>query len=215
MSAISIGCGQCTKAWFAWPPTQHNENTFYPQSSAAEGMSKNGETFQFATIAPRLQGGQLVIAGPRDAVYLPAGWIHSVLTLEGSYLIGLTFTCLSQLDTLLRCFRLEAQSCQSTTDQKHTLIMIAATLDLALQSLHLADIYEALRVYLGLIDVLNQGISERGLDWGRPVINKLTKVIVSYTNRATATFPESCPCGKQSPDGATHFRAHFPSEHTL
>ena len=72
MSALSIGCDPCTKAWQAWPPTEHNENTFYPQSFAAQDKSKKGEKFRFTTIAPMFQGGQLVIARPTDA-YLPAG----------------------------------------------------------------------------------------------------------------------------------------------
>jgi hypothetical protein len=155
----------------------------------------------------------VVIAGPGDAVYLPAGWIYCVLTLEGSLLVGLTFTCLEQLETLIRCFGLEADFCHSTADQQPTLLMIADTFEVALQSQNLPDIEHALRVYLRFVDVLVQGKGLRNLKWAVRGINRLTKIVRSYTTKDTATFPVSCPCGTQKLGGITHFRSHFPSRH--
>lgn len=95
---------------------------------------KNGERLCFDVIAPKLKKGQVFIAGSQHAIYLPAGWIHCVLTLEGSSLIGMTITCSERLKMLLKCLQLEVEYCQSTTDLTDTLSMITETLGFLLST---------------------------------------------------------------------------------
>ncbi|PVH83851.1 hypothetical protein DL98DRAFT_615218, partial [Cadophora sp. DSE1049] len=80
---ISSPLGQCRKLWLIFPPTASNL-----------GLMKkaDGQRAKLDRIGKELEGGLVLTTNSHEAIYLPAGCIHAVITLEGGFLIATDFT---------------------------------------------------------------------------------------------------------------------------
>ncbi|RDL40244.1 uncharacterized protein BP5553_00223 [Venustampulla echinocandica] len=80
---LSVPLGQCTKLWLAFPPTPKNLAHMYTQQ---------GRKAKLSCIGSSLEGGLIFQTTAKEAVYLPVGTIHAVLTTTGGFLNALDFT---------------------------------------------------------------------------------------------------------------------------
>lgn len=83
MDGLSTTIDTCRKLWFIFPPTSHNLELMKAK------LSQNAKLLR---IGHQLEGGVVCETAGGQAVYLPAGCIHAVLTLEGGFLASLDFT---------------------------------------------------------------------------------------------------------------------------
>lgn len=79
---ISMPVGPCTKLWLCFPPTEKNINL----------MAKaDGQKAKLVRIGKKLEGGIIYQTTSANAIYLPAGTLHSVFTLRGGFLASIDF----------------------------------------------------------------------------------------------------------------------------
>ncbi|KAK0117247.1 hypothetical protein ONS96_013080 [Cadophora gregata f. sp. sojae] len=80
---ISASLGNCRKLWIVFPPTARNL-----------GLMKqaDGQRAKLDRIGKELEGGLVITTDSDEAIYLPAGCIHAVITLQGGFLIAIDFT---------------------------------------------------------------------------------------------------------------------------
>ncbi|CZT10695.1 uncharacterized protein RAG0_15104 [Rhynchosporium agropyri] len=81
-NGISSPIGKCKKLWMVFPPTVKNI-----------GLMKrvDGQRAKLTRIGRSLEGGLVFTTNSNEAIYLPAGCIHAVITFEGGYLIAIDF----------------------------------------------------------------------------------------------------------------------------
>ncbi|KAL2073111.1 hypothetical protein VTL71DRAFT_10435 [Oculimacula yallundae] len=79
---VSSPIGQCRKLWMVFPPTEKNI-----------GLMKkaDGQRAKLVRIGKNLEGGLVFTTNSDEAIYLPAGCIHAVITLDGGFLVAIDF----------------------------------------------------------------------------------------------------------------------------
>lgn len=74
--------GPCTKLWLCFPPTEKNIDL----------MAKaDGQKAKLVRIGKKLEGGIIYQTTSANAIYLPAGTLHSVFTIRGGFLASVDF----------------------------------------------------------------------------------------------------------------------------
>lgn len=98
LSGLSTAVGSCVKLWLLYPPKKHNLDV----------MRKTGNMKgRLQRIGKELKEGRWVITTAEDTIYLPAGWIHAVYTIEGGALAGITFMAGECIETVNHCIMYE------------------------------------------------------------------------------------------------------------
>lgn len=82
LESLSVTLGTCIKLWVLYPPTKQNLRLYCP---------KRNEKDKLKTLAPQLEGGIILIADSSKALFLPAGTLHAVFTVQGNFLVGNQF----------------------------------------------------------------------------------------------------------------------------
>ncbi len=80
---ISSPIGQCKKLWLLFPPTTLNLTLM---------KEAEGQRAKLQRIGKSLEGGIVATTNSDQAIYLPAGCIHAVVTIQGGFLISIDFT---------------------------------------------------------------------------------------------------------------------------
>jgi len=113
----------CKKVWALWPPTAMNLEIFYPHW--AERQRNAGRSgIQHEAVGLELRECKIVLTREHESLYLPPGWIYSVLTLRGPGLIGQSLILASSLPTVIDCLNIElSQSFVCTGDVLGTFTM--------------------------------------------------------------------------------------------
>ncbi|KAH9206302.1 hypothetical protein DL95DRAFT_469762 [Leptodontidium sp. 2 PMI_412] len=81
--SMSSPMGQCRKLWMVFPPTTKNLKLM---------KQADGQRAKLDRIGKNLEGGLVFTTNSEEAISLPAGCIHSVITLQGGFLIATDFT---------------------------------------------------------------------------------------------------------------------------
>lgn len=206
------------KLWFLWSPTKANEEAFYSinhsdnepdlhhdhaptqktfNNTDAPITERNGKklvTSQKAVrIVPLLTGGRIVKTTKSIALYIPAGWIHMVLTLSGGFLGGYTWSSPERIGTLLRCLENEIVSGNSLEDLYHTVDLAIDIIEITLLKGSKDEVNSSLKYWLELIRVL--GINNN--DWGTYLRGRTHRTMQDLRDRGNPNLPSTCPCGYQ------------------
>lgn len=191
MATISINCDQTRKVWLLWPPTPENENAFYPNFDVHDA---DNELFKFNRIAPHLKEGRIISTGSADAVFIPAGWIHAVITLHGGFLIGYSWSAKEESETLLRCFSLEASFGRSTHDLGSSLQFIISCLALPMNSMDNRTVAEGLKSWIELMRITHGVVMGPDEDWDKRITDSATELVQAVARNGRIPLPSKCPC---------------------
>ena len=106
----------CKKVWALWPPTAINLEILYAHwAKRQRNAGRSG--IQYTAVGLELHECKIALTREHESLYLPPGWIHSVLTLRGPGLIRQSFILASSLPTFIDCLNLElSQSFVRTGD---------------------------------------------------------------------------------------------------
>lgn len=80
---LSAPLGQTMKIWLLFPPTDHNLSLM---------KQAEGQRAKLARIGPQLEGGMVFRTDSTQALYLPIGTLHAVITTQGGFLISFEFS---------------------------------------------------------------------------------------------------------------------------
>lgn len=78
MDGISSPIDECEKVWFLYPGTELNLSLM---------QNELGHHAKFARLGDPLEGGMIVRTTSRDALYIPACYVHAVFTIRGGILV--------------------------------------------------------------------------------------------------------------------------------
>ena len=91
----------CRKIFALWPPTEENNRIFYRTWGQRVQDTKGNRIIPDA--GPLLKQCQIALTRENESLYIPAGWIHSVLTLAGPGLIGQSYILANDLLVSIEC----------------------------------------------------------------------------------------------------------------
>lgn len=213
---IATVCHKAVKFWLLWPPTSKNEQSFYSQAEQHHGTgtktptSKKSKkpdhivTDRLCRIGIHLEGGMITKTTNKEALFIPAGWIHCVLTTEGGFLAGVTWGNTTRLDTLLHCLKLEAQFHHKLEEMIPNVEFLMEIINIFFKAPFQESINLGMKKWLQLLDILK----ESGLEWGKEPHVKSLAIMKVLSKQKLVTLPESCVCGSTAADMAAHLLTH-------
>ncbi|RPB11985.1 hypothetical protein P167DRAFT_574636 [Morchella conica CCBAS932] len=157
--------GEAGEIWFLWPSTPKDEQEFYSNAYLKANLDSGSRvrsslTLRFALIATNLEFGRIARPGATYALYVPVGWIHGFLTINGGILEGHIFTATDRLETVLHCLNLEVDNGGNIEELQRTLSLILDMLEMKL--VHGKTPQESIRRWLKLLELLRKNKKTRG-----------------------------------------------------
>ncbi|KAH7407296.1 hypothetical protein BKA64DRAFT_775092 [Cadophora sp. MPI-SDFR-AT-0126] len=190
---ISSPLGQCSKLWLVFPPTIKNL-----------GLMKkaDGQRAKIDRIGKELEGGLVLTTTSEEAIYLPAGCIHAVITLEGGFLIATDFTTpLSSRPhaAMINCGLDDSGA--ASTFQRQVFRRFLSSVDYGLS---FRQENSALSSWIGTLEKIRSYAKEYP-DWKKAANKVWDDFLMKKEAKETV-----CPCGKQ---GKAKFVDHFKRVH--
>lgn len=101
MHALSTTVYPCVKLWALYPPTKVNLDLLYKET---------GQEAKFLRLAPMLEKGEYTVTQAWETIYLPAGYLHAVYTMEGGVLTGINWSSAADIEVVKNIFVREISS---------------------------------------------------------------------------------------------------------
>lgn len=186
---ISSPLGRCKKLWLVFPPTAKNLTLL----KCAEGQKA-----KLQRIGQKLEGGLVFTTNSEEAIYLPAGCIHAVITTKGGFLIAVDFTTPLSSKPTATILRAYLNDVGSPSFKKEIFQRFLSSIDHGLSN---KQISLAISSWISAVDrVLEYGKENQG--WKKQAV----KVWDEFLNKKEAASLV-CPCGSQRKgDFAQHLR---------
>jgi hypothetical protein len=88
MDGISSPIDECEKLWLLYPRTELDLSLMHRE---------HGQHTKFAQSAALLEFGLVVRTTSKDALYIPAGCLHAVFTIQGGFLVSIDCTTIDSI----------------------------------------------------------------------------------------------------------------------
>ena len=193
MDGLSTTIDTCRKFWFMFPPTDHNLELMKAE------LSQNAKLLR---IGHQMEGGVVGETTGGQAVYLPAGCIHAVLTLEGGFLVSLDFTTRESVSAFGRYIAKDLHRALDEESQRNCFFSYLDCLEVALYNQRVLTASES---WLTLEASLQQTAS-RDLEWRQAAKKCWTKFFADMES-----IELICPCGKAGMEES--FADHMKANH--
>lgn len=167
MDGLSTCIAPCVKLWVLYPPS--NLDRIY---------TCEGQEGKFVRLFDQLQGGLYVITTAKDALYIPSGWAHAVLTLTGGLLPGLNWSTAQSVTIAAQVFGHEYASRSCTYDNAvpflHSCIAALRTRN---DGLDKAAVEQWCRLRTRVVELGRRRKTEEGQQWPTEDVEILYKLL--------------------------------------
>lgn len=195
--------------WLFWPPTAHNNAIFY--SAFEKSLPLNTKCFQ--KIGTLLEGGQIVIADSKQAIFVPPGWISFVYTIAGGFVVGNVFAAREDLSMFLFCVEQELKVARDTQGHQNHVTFFTNLISESLGSPDERVVRKAANIWIRLVAALQEA-SSRGLVWPPEVRSNMITIVKNLADHHHIELDGNCPCGMKNSGGKAfymHFVMHVPA----
>lgn len=191
LESISATLDSCRKLWIMFPPTNRNLELM---------KVERGQNAKLARIGNQMEGGIFFESTSEDAVYIPAGCIHAVLTLAGGFLVSLDF---ATRDTIVPFGNYLAKCLHHALDEHSQRTCLFAFIHCTEVSLCNGRVQEAVDCWLALEDLLRDTAND----------DRSWLQTAKTCWKGCLDLPEglNCPCGSEP--RLTSFTEHFLNVH--
>lgn len=193
MDGLSLCMHKSRKLWFLFPPTDHNLKLM---------KIELGQNAKLWRVGARMEGGVVCETTDKEAIYLPAGCIHAVFTLDGGFLVSLDFTTRDSVSVFGRYLAQDLHLAMDEESQRNCLFSYIESLEVAL---HNQRAVAAVESWLKLEPRL-QRTATQDFDWCQTA----KTCWVSFLD-TTDAMGVVCPCGRVDTD--VSFSDHMKASH--
>lgn len=207
LSTVSLPLGEMSTLWLIWPDTEHNKALYY---GVTEQCNQAG-TSRFKRIGAQLTDGIIFVANHTQAVYLPAGYLSLVYTLNGGIMSGMSFSGREDLPSYVECVERELVDGTDVQDLKSTISYLLITMERSLLSPDSLVVYNTACLWMRVMQAMKTA-AIRGLDWksSPSMLRFIQQILIRCREASQIVVDQVCPCGRAVPGPFLHHFATRP-----